>query len=134
MKSMINFAKTMMILPILWRIWLGMLVAANIIVPLFFIHTLEAQVVSATAIAGLLIMSVIFSEKGYVRLLGIGHIAWLPMLFWLGTRLDHAPADSAFAYWLLAVIIVDSLSLIIDTIDILRYFKGDRTPVIALNA
>ena len=134
MKSMMNFTKTMMIMPIHWQIWLGVLVSANIIAPFFFIHTLEAQVVSATGIVGLMIMSVIFSEKGFVRLLGIGHIGWLPLVFWLWTRLDHAPADSTFGYWLMAVIVLDGLSLIIDTIDVLRYFKGERTPVLALNA
>ncbi len=134
MKSTMNFTKTMMIMPIHWQVWLGVLVAANIVVPLFFIHTLEAQVVLATAIAGLVIMSVIFSMKGFVRLMGIGHIGWLPLVFWLATKLENAPADSTFGYWLMAVIVLDSLSLIIDTIDVLRYFKGERTPVLALNA
>jgi len=133
MKAMINFTKTMLIMPIHWQLWLGVLVAANIVIPFFFIHTLEAQVVSATAIVGLVIMSVIFSEKGFVRLMGIGHIGWLPLVIWLWTRLDHAPADSTFGYWLMAVIVLDSLSLIIDTIDVLRYVKGERTPVLALH-
>ena len=65
MKSMMNFIKTMLIMPIQWQIWLGVLVTANIVVPIFFIHTLEAQAVMVTAVAGLLIMSVIFSEKGF---------------------------------------------------------------------
>ena len=50
MKSILNFMKTMLIMPIQWQIWLGVLVTANIVVPFFFIHTLEAQVVMATAI------------------------------------------------------------------------------------
>ncbi len=133
MKSTMNFMKTMMIMPIHWQVWLGVLVAANIVVPLFFIHTLEAQVVLATAIAGLVIMSVIFSMKGFVRLMGIGHIGWLPLVLWLATKLDHAPADSTFGYWLMAVIVLDSLSVFIDTIDVLRYVKGERTPFLALN-
>ena len=134
MKSTMNFMKTMMIMPIPWQVWLGMLVLANMVVPFFFIHTLEAQVVVATFIVGLVIMSVIFSVKGFVRLLGIGHIGWLLLVFWLWTRLDHAPADSIFGYWLMAVIVLNSLSLIIDTIDVLRYVKGERRPVLTLNA
>jgi len=134
MKSMLNFMKTMIIIPIQWQIWLGVLVTANMVVPIFFIHTLEAQVVLATAIGGLVIMSVIFSIKGFVRLIGIGHIGWLPLVFWLWTNLEHASADSAFGYWLMAVIVLDSLSLVIDTIDVLRYIKGERTPFLALNA
>ena len=134
MKSMMTFMKTMMIMPIPWQVWLGVLILANMVVPFFFIHTLEAQVVVATFIVGLVIMSVIFSVKGFVRLLGIGHIGWLLLVFWLWTRLDHAPADSIFGYWLMAVVVLNSLSLFIDTIDVLRYVKGERRPVLTLNA
>ncbi len=134
MKSMMKFTKTMMIMPIPWQVWLGVLILANMVVPFFLIHTLEAQVVVATFIVGLVIMSVIFSVKGFVRLLGIGHIAWLPLVFWLWTRLDHAPADSIFGYWLVAVLVLNSLSLIIDTVDVLRYIKGERTPNLELSA
>ena len=133
MKSIMNFTKTMLIMPIHWQVWLGVLVTANIVVPMFFIHTLEAQVVLATAIGGLVIMSVIFSIKGFVRLIGIGHIGWLPLVFWLGMRLEHAPADSLLGYWLMTVIVLDSLSLFIDTTDVLRYVKGERQPFLALN-
>ena len=133
MKSIMNFTKTMLIMPIHWQIWLGILVTINIIVPIFFIHTLEAQVVMATAIVGLGIMSGIFSRLGFVRLMGIGHFGWLPLVFWLGTKLEHVPADSAFGYWLLAVIVLDSLSLIIDSSDVLRYVNGEREPFLALS-
>lgn len=133
MKSIMNFTKTMLIMPIHWQVWLGVLVTANIVVPMFFIHTLEAQVVLATAIVGLIIMAGIFSMKGFVRLMGIGHIGWLPLVFWLGMRLEHAPADSLLGYWLMTVIVLDSLSLFIDTTDVLRYVKGERQPFLALN-
>jgi hypothetical protein len=134
MKSMINFTKTMMIMPIHWQAWLGVLVGVNIVAPLAFIHTLEAQVVLVMGLGGLVIMTVIFSMKGFVRLMGIGHFGWLPLVFWLGTKLEHAPADSAFGYWIMAVIVLDSLSLFIDTIDVLRYVKGERAPFLALHA
>ena len=134
MKSMMKLMRTMMIMPIHWQVWLGVLVTANMVVPFLFIHTLEAQVVLAAMIVGLVIMSVIFSAKGFVRLLGIGHIAWLPLVFWLWTRLGHAPADSIFGYWLVAVLVLNSLSLIIDTVDVLRYIKGERTPNLELSA
>ncbi len=133
MKSMMNFMKTMMIMPIHWQVWLGVLVTSNIVAPFFFIHTLEAQVVLVTGIVGLLVMSGIFSMKGFVRLMGIGHFGWLPLVFWLGMRLEHAPADSLLGYWLMTVIVLDSLSLFIDTTDVLRYVKGERQPFLALN-
>ena len=133
MKAMINFTKTMLIMPIHWQVWLGALVTANIVMPLFFIDTIEAQIVLATAIVGLVIMSVIFSEMGFVRLMEIGHIGWIPLVFLLWLSLDFAPADSPFGYWMMAVIILDSLSVFIDTIDVLRYVTGERQPFLALS-
>lgn len=134
MKSMMNFMKTMLIMPIHWQVWLGALVAANIIMPLFFIDTMEAQIVLATALGGLAIMAVIFSDQGFVRLMGIGHTGWIPLVLLLWWSLDFAPAHSAFAYWLMAVIALDSLSVMIDTVDVLRYVKGERQPFLALPA
>ena len=134
MKAMLNLMKTMMRMPWPWQAWLGLLIVANMVVPLFYLHTLEGKVILASIIVGMMIMTVIFKAKGFVRLLGIGHIAWLPLIPWLWRRLDDAPAESIFWYWLMAVIVLNSLSVIIDTIDVLRYVKGERTPYLALNA
>ncbi|MFB3145500.1 MAG: hypothetical protein ACE1ZO_00115, partial [Nitrospirales bacterium] len=104
------------------------------VIPLYYIHTREAKVVLIAAMFGLMIMMAIFGAKGFVRLLGIGHITWVPMLPWLWTRLDDTSFGSFFGYWLIAVIVLDSLSLIVDVVDIRRYIKGERTPHLALNA
>ena len=63
-------------------------------------------------------------------LLGIGHIVWVPMVAWLWTRLEVAPASSLFGYWLLATIILVSLSLLIDAVDVIRYLRGERNPYV----
>ncbi|MEE9138881.1 MAG: hypothetical protein V3V07_10100 [candidate division NC10 bacterium] len=131
---MIEFTKTMLLLPQPWLGWMGLLVAVNMVIPLYYIHTREAKVVLIAAMFGLMIMMAIFGAKGFVRLLGIGHITWVPMLPWLWTRLDDTSFGSFFGYWLIAVIVLDSLSLIVDVVDIRRYIKGERTPHLALNA
>ena len=50
------------------------------------------------------------------------------MVYWLWTRLDLASAGSYFRYWLLATIILVSLSLLIDASDVIRYLRGEREP------
>ncbi len=134
MKVMIEFTKTMLLLPQPWLGWMGLLVAVNMVIPLYYIHTREAKVVLIAAMFGLMILMAIFGAKGFVRLLGIGHITWVPMLPWLWTRLDYTSFGSFFGYWLIAVIVLDSLSLIFDAVDILRYIRGERMPHLALNA
>ena len=42
-------------------------------------------------------------------------------------------SGSIFGYWLLAVIVLDSLSLMIDVVDVIRYIKGERAPQLSLD-
>ncbi|MEE9134228.1 MAG: hypothetical protein V3U13_11775, partial [Gemmatimonadota bacterium] len=98
------------------------------IVPLFFLGTSEGKVILGAAVLGAALQTAIFSARGFVRLLGIGHIAWVPMVAWLWTRLDHAPAGGLFRYWLLATIVLIGVSLLIDTTDVIRYLRGERNP------
>jgi hypothetical protein len=125
---MIAFFRTMMTLPKPWVGWVMLLMTVNMIVPLFYLGTLEGKVVLGAAVFGAFLQTWIFSTKGFVRLLGIGHVAWVPMVAWLWTRLDVAPAGSLFRYWLLATIILVSLSLLIDATDAIRYLRGERAP------
>ncbi len=128
MKAMIDFFRTMLTLPKPWIGWVMLLMTANMIVPLLFLGTSEGKVVLGAAVLGAALQTAIFSARGFVRLLGIGHIAWVPMVAWLWTRLDHAPAGGLFRYWLLATIVLIGVSLLIDTTDVIRYLRGERNP------
>ena len=134
MKAMFGFMKTLMLMPKPWVAWLSLLVAGNMLVPLYFIQTLEAKVVLAAMICGMMVMTAVFGAKGFVRLLGVGHIAWVPMIPWLIIRLDKTSFESLFGYWLAVIIVLNGLSLIIDGIDVLRYIRGERDPYLTLNA
>ena len=122
--------KTMLALPKPWVAWVMLLMAVNVVIPLFYVTTIEAQFVLGAALIGAIIQTAIFSTKGFVRLLGIGHILWVPMVFWLWTRLDLAMPGSFFHSWLIAVIVLDTISLVIDATDVIRYWNGERNPQI----
>ena len=130
MKAVICFAKGLMSMPMPWPVWLGLLVAVNVAGPIYFFEALEAKVVLATFLASAALMTAIFATKGYVRLLGIGHIFWVPMVPWLWTRLDQVGSSDPLGYWIIAAMIMDSISLIIDAIDVVRYVTGDRKPYV----
>ena len=132
MKAMIGFTKGMMSMPMPWLVWLGLLLAVNVVGPIYFFEALEAKVVLVAFLASLGLMTAIFAAKGFVRLLGIGHILWVPMVPWLWIRLDQVGPGEPIGYWITAVIILDSVSLIIDGIDVLRYLKGERQPYITV--
>jgi hypothetical protein len=126
MKVMMDFMKTMFSLPVPIMLWLGLLTMINIVVPLFFIRTLEGIVTIAAFIAAAITMIMLFHAKGFVRLLGLGQIYWVPLVIWFWTRLELAPPSSLFRYWMWSVIILNTISIAIDTVDIVRYIKGER--------
>ena len=72
MKAMINLLKTMLLMPKPWLAWLGLLIVANMLAPLHFIQTLEAKIVFAAMMCGMVIMTAIYKAKEFVRLLGKG--------------------------------------------------------------
>ena len=125
-----SFMRTMLLMPKPWVAWLGLLMAANFILPLIFITTLEGQVVLATGLISAMIQGRIFQTLGFVRLLGIGHSPWIPLLLWLWSRFEWDA--SIFAGWILAVMVLNSLSLIIDAVDVVRYVRGEREPHLKL--
>ncbi len=120
----------MMRMPAPVRLWLLLLITANLIVPLFFLGRLEAQIVAATLLASVVLMTALTALSGFTRLLGLGHVLWFPLLWFLWTRLDQIPADMFFGVWLRVVMTLNALSLVIDTADVIRYIAGDREETI----
>ena len=108
------------------KLWLAVLLAANMIAPLFFFETLEARVVLAALLASAVLMTILTGLSGFTRLLGLGHVLWIPLIGWLLTRLDAFPPDDAFGIWMRVLIALNTISLIVDAVDVTRYIRGDR--------
>jgi hypothetical protein len=126
MKAFIKFNKGMIKMPMHWQAWLMLLVLANAITPLFFLRHLEAQVVLGTMLASVTLMTSLTSRFGFTRVLGLGHILWVPMLAFLVARLGDIPDNDAFGIWIRAVIVLNGISLTIDAVDVIRYIAGNR--------
>jgi hypothetical protein len=85
-------------------------------------------VVLGTGLLAATIMTVLHAKLGYVRFVGVGHFVWIPMLIWLAFRLDHIPGGTFFQGWIVILMVMDTVSLVIDIIDFVRYLRGDRAP------
>jgi len=124
--AFIKFNKGMMRMPLPWKFWLMSLVAINMIIPLFFLDRLESQVVVGTIVASMILMTALTGLSGFGRLLGLGHVLWIPLLYFLWTRLDQIPADDFFGIWIRVLMVLNVTSLVIDATDVIRYLAGDR--------
>jgi hypothetical protein len=129
LKAMVEFMAIMMTrFQLVARFWLLTLAAVNM-TSLYFIDTMEARVVFGVFMISMMIMTGIYHRSGFIRILGVGHVLWIPMVLWLWARLSQTlPLNSIFEYWLLIVIVMNTISLVIDTFDVVRYIKGDRKP------
>ena len=54
-------------MPLHWQLWLMLLVAANLVASLFFLHRLEAQVVLGTMLASMMLMTLLTARFGFTQ-------------------------------------------------------------------
>lgn len=109
------------------RAWAIVVIIVNALA-LCFIESVYAQVALVAVGVGILIMSLIYARLGFVRLLGIGHVLWIPMLPWLCTQLPRVDHGTWLYVWLLCLLMINSMCLIVDAIDVTRFVAGERSP------
>ena len=130
MKAFIKFNRGLLKQSLPVRLWVLLLVTFNMIIPLFFYDRLEAQVVLASIAVSMMLMTLITGLSGFTRLLGLGHIVWIPLLVFLWTRLDQIPVIDIYGIWIRILMVVNAVSLVIDGIDVFKYATGERTEVV----
>jgi hypothetical protein len=130
MSAFLKFNKGVMKLPGPIKVWLVVLVAGNMIVPLLFLGRVEARVVLSVFLASAMLMMLLTALFGFTRLLGIGHILWFPLLYYLWTHLGEVPANDFFGYWIRGLMLVNGVSLVLDVADVLRFMGGDRAEMV----
>jgi len=130
MRAFIRFNLGVLALPLHWRAWVLLLIGINLVTPFFFLGHVEAQIVFAAGMLGMLLMTALTGRFGFSRIIGLGHIAWLPLLGFLWLRLPDVPATDAFGLWLRAVIAIDVISLVFDGLDVARFLRGERAETV----
>jgi hypothetical protein len=132
MKAFLKFNRGVLKMPLGWKLWLILLVSFNLVVPLtFFIDRLEAQIVVASMLVSVVLMTILTALSGFSRLVGLGHILWIPMIIFLWIRLDAIPTSDSYGVWIRILIGLNAASLLLDGIDVRRYICGDRKETVA---
>jgi len=112
------------------RVWLGVLIILNGVVPLWFLDHPEAWVAMATFHSGFLVGGVVlFKIQGFTRLLGLMHAPWIILLVVLWGRMGQVPASEPFGLWMRVVFTLDAVAMVFDAKDVIKYIAGDRQPV-----
>jgi hypothetical protein len=129
MQSVAGLTRGILKMPFPWNVWVALLGAVNIVGGVWFIQRPAGQAALVAIMLAFVIMVVIYKRFGFVRLLGLGHlIAWIPLVGFFVILLSREPENGPYTWWLVSVITVNTISLIIDAVDVIRYAKGDREP------
>ncbi len=130
MHAFMRFNKGLLAMPLHLQAWVLLLISVNIVTPLFFLGHVEAQAVLAAGALGMVFMTALTDRFGFSRIIGLGHIAWVPLLGFLWSQLPDIPATDALGIWLRAVIVLDATSLVFDAVDAVRFARGDRAETV----
>jgi hypothetical protein len=110
------------------RIWVAWLVGVNA-AGLLFIDHIEAQVALAAVAVVVLMQALIYQRERFIRVLGVTHILWVPMLAWIASRIPTFPSEETqFRAWAVTLIVTNAICLMIDTWDAARFVAGERKP------
>jgi len=114
--------------------WVMVMVVVHALALVFIVHRTPAgwrvrpepiAILVAFVAAGAL-MTWLFGQVGYVRLLGLAHLVfWGPVYVWILRRRRQIGAGSLFGKYVLLYLVIAGLSLVVDTLDVVRYVIGD---------
>ena len=78
-------------------VWVAVLFSVNVIGGLIYYGSLEGKLVLASLVGLFFVMKPLYKSKEFVRLLGVAHIFWAPLVPWLWIRYMDTP-DGAFRF------------------------------------
>jgi len=109
----------------LWvSIWVAILALANIACLLFW-PALVAKVILITFLLSTFMMMALYSYHGFEKILGLGHVFWIFLLPYIILQLPYV--DGGLLWYLAALSILLIISLVLDTVDVWKYFHDRRT-------
>lgn len=117
-------------MPLFWKAWIYWMMLLNSASIVFCWKKVEARFVLGAWIPNGIFMALLAEQVGYTRILGISHaIFWTPLVILLLRRRTKFDWATGYGLWLYTLILTNSLSLIIDYVDVIRFIAGDRDAV-----
>jgi hypothetical protein len=110
----------------LWiPLWVSVLMLANLAAVAFWNEPTAKLILIIFMVSSMLMMG-LYSRFGFSKILGFGHVLWIPLLLHVLTRLQDA--GGAFRGYLIVWSIFTAVSLAFDIVDLWKYWKADRRP------
>lgn len=123
MRNPFRFFTELLQQPIWISIWVFALLIVNLASVGFWSEPLAKLIFVIFLISSMLMMA-LYSRFGFAKILGLGHILWIPLLIYMLGQVSNA--HGAFRSYLIILSICIFVSLVFDTIDVWQYITGRR--------
>jgi len=114
-------------IPLWVQLWMTLILVPINAVALFFIDQPFGKLIASLAILGMAFnMIPMIAERGFGKAMAIPHvILWIPLLF-IVTMKALPVATGLYWKFLMALLVIDVVSLMFDIPDSIKWLKGDR--------
>lgn len=121
-----QFIRGILKLPIIWQIWVILLMAINGVWSVFFIDRPIAFAMFVSLLTGGIVGMILAQVHGFTKLLGLMHAPWVPVFALQIVALYREAPSGNYAAWFYTSLTVTGISLIIDIYDVWLYVRGNR--------
>jgi L-cystine uptake protein TcyP (sodium:dicarboxylate symporter family) len=123
MRNPLGFFTELMRQPMAVVIWVFVLMVVNIASVGFWSEPLARWIFITFMISAMLMMA-LYSRFGFEKILGLGHILWIPLVGYGFVRLPMA--SGPFRSYLIVLLLCNGVSLALDIVDVWKYFAPPR--------
>ncbi len=119
MRNPFRFPVELMQQPTWIIVWVFYLMVINL-TSVWYWHELLAKVVFITFMSSAMLMMALYSRFGFEKILGLGHIFWIPLLLYIVIGIPAA--EDGFQIYLVILTVSIVISLVFDVVDVWKYF------------
>ena len=110
--------------PVWIPVWVLILMSINVVSVAFWNEPL-AKVIFVTFMLSVMLMMGLYSRFGFEKILGMGHILWIPLLVYV--LMEIPTARDTFKSYLIILSISIAISLVFDIVDVWKYFTDRKS-------
>lgn len=117
-------------LPLWVQIWVGLILMPVNLLPLAFLGQPGAGLIAGLAIGGMALnLPILLWYQGFSKAMAIPHVLlWVPLVGVIGVQVQGlVGVRGTYFTFLMVLLVVDVVSLLFDTVDAIKWWRGDRT-------
>jgi len=123
MRSPFRFFSELFQQPLWVSVWVFWLMLVNVASLLYWSEPL-AKIIFVTFLLSAMLMMGLYSKFGFEKILGLGHVLWVPLLAYL--LIEFPTVSNDIINYLIVLSLSITVSLAFDIVDVWSYFSNSN--------